>query len=257
MIEFELVKRVDTPPLSIFYSMIHYKNEIFGFGRNHYWDERLINNIKLNENFDIIENIKKFKGEDPRCFIHKEKLYVLDNFLNDMYLIRYDDMEFIKINISGKNLSYISHNDKLYFIHYMKPFILYEHDLDTNTITHVPTFLGLEANHEYRGGTPGYRLGTNKYYGFGHRTYWKDSILLHDVFLWIVSFENEFPEITIHDVIQPPNSEIICDPTCVIEINNKYYMVTAESHGIWWYEQDYITNVYEIKNLENYMREAK
>ena len=59
-------------------------------------------------------------GEDPRCFEYNNKIYVLDNYVNDMYLIDNETQNYIRINISGKN-----HNNVLYFIHYIKPFELY------------------------------------------------------------------------------------------------------------------------------------
>jgi hypothetical protein len=102
-------------------------------------------------------------------------------------------------------------------------------------------------NYEYRGGTPGYKLNDNEYYGFGRRTYIQDSILKHDIFKWIVSFDNDkLPRISYYDIEQPYNSKNICDPTSIIEINNKKYLITAETDKPWFSEQDYITNVYEI-----------
>jgi hypothetical protein len=50
------IKRIHTTPNSIFYSLIKYNNEILAFGRRHYGGERVIKKIKLNENFDIIED---------------------------------------------------------------------------------------------------------------------------------------------------------------------------------------------------------
>ena len=42
---FTFVKRIETTKDSIFYSFIHYKNEILGFGRKHYND--IENKIKF------------------------------------------------------------------------------------------------------------------------------------------------------------------------------------------------------------------
>jgi acid phosphatase class B len=118
--KFSFIKRIDTAKNSIFYSLIKSNNVIIGFGRRHYGTERVIKKITLDENFDIIEdNNITFRGEDPRCFEYNNKIYVLDNYWNDMYLIDYDNIKYIKINISGKNISFISHNNKLYFIHYI------------------------------------------------------------------------------------------------------------------------------------------
>ncbi len=257
---FNLTKRINTRHNSIFYSVIHYKNQIFGFGRYHYSFGLEIIRVKLNNNLDIVEYREKLKGEDPRCFIHNNKLYIQDNYFNNMYLIDYEENTYRRVPAQGKNISYISHKNKLYFIHYIKPFVLYEHDLDTNTIAPVQTIQG-DQDYEYRGGTPGYKFSESEectiYYGFGHRTYNKNSVLTHDVFLWVLYFNGGLPFLKIHEVIQPPNSKNICDPTCVIKMDDKYYMITAESEHGWWVEQDYVTNLYEIKNLENYMSDAK
>ena len=243
------IKRIVTTKHSIFYSLIKKDNEIIGFGRRHYGTERIIKKISLNENFDIIEdNNITFRGEDPRCFEYNGKIYVQDNYLDDMYLIDYDNAKHIKINISGKNISFINHNNVLYFIHYIKPFQLYKFDVETGNIIKVDVNdNNKHYNYEYRGGTPGYKLNNNEYYGIGHRTYMQNGILKHDIFKWIVHFEdNKLPRISIFNIEQPPNSKNICDPTSIIEINNKKYLITAETEYSWFQDQDYITNVYEI-----------
>jgi hypothetical protein len=56
-----------------------------------------------------------------------------------------------------------------------------------------------------------------------------------------------FFRISYYDIEQPENSLNICDPTSVIIIDNKKYLITAESRDEWiTAEQDYVTNVYEI-----------
>lgn len=247
--KFSYIKRINTTKDSIFYSLIKNNNEIIAFGRRHYGSERVIKKIRLDEKFEIIEdNNITYRGEDPRCFEYNNKIYVLDNYLNDMYLIDYEKNEYKKINISGKNLSFINHKNILYFIHYIKPFQLYRFDIETGDIIKIDVDDdGNNYNYEYRGGTPGYKLNENEYYGFGHRTYIKDGILKHDIFKWVVYFENDkLPRISHFDIEQPYNSKNICDPTSVIEINNKKYIITAETDEGWFCEQDYITNVYEM-----------
>jgi hypothetical protein len=247
--KFVFVKRINTTKNSIFYSLIKDNDEIIAFGRRHFGGERVINKITLDESFNIIEdNGVIFRGEDPRCFKYNNKIYILDNYLNDMHLIDYYNAKYIKINISGKNISFINHNNTLYFIHYIKPFKLYTFDVKTRNIRNIPVD---DDNNwygcEYRGGTPGYKLNDNEYYGFGHRTYMKNNILTHDIFKWTVYFEkNKLPRIHHIDIEQPSGSQNICDPTSVITINDKKYLITAESENPWFSEQDYITNVYEI-----------
>jgi hypothetical protein len=250
---FTFVKRIDTEKNSIFYSFIHYNNEILGFGRKHYDAKvHLIKKIKIDNEFNIIEdNNETFQGEDPRCFIHKTKLYVTDNFVDKQQLYDYENKTFISVKNHGKNASFISHKNNLYYIHRMKTFELNKIYLECGYAAIIKVEKN-ENNFQYRGGTPGYRFKNeeNKYYGFGHRTYYDNDVLKHDVFLWIVDFTNEKPYITIKDVPKPPNSKNICDPTSVIEINGKLYMITAESERAWFYEQDYITNVYEITDTD-------
>jgi hypothetical protein len=247
--KFSYIKKIDVTKNSIFYSLINYNNVIVAFGRRHFGAERVIKKITLDENFDIIEdNNITFRGEDPRCFEYNNKIYILDNYIHDMFLIDYENTKYIKINISGKNISFINHNNQLYFIHYIKPFILYTFDVETGNITKIDVDDDKHNyNYEYRGGTPGYKLNENEYYGFGHRTYIQDNILKHDIFKWIVFFDNDkLPRISHYDIEQPYNSKNICDPTSIIEVNNKKYLITAETDNPWFYEQDYITNVYEI-----------
>jgi hypothetical protein len=247
--KFSFIKRINTTSNSIFYSLIKKNDVILAFGRRHYGPERVIKKIILDAEFNIIEdNNINFIGEDPRCFDFNNKIYVLDNYLNDMYLIDYDIMKYIKINISGKNISFINHNNVLYFIHYIKPFELYTFDIETGIITKVEVDDDkYDYNYEYRGGTPGYKLKDNVYYGFGHRTYMQNNILNHDIFYWNVVFDNnKLPKIIHYNIEQPFNSKNICDPTSIIEINNKKYLITAETEYPWFCEQDYITNVYEI-----------
>ena len=248
--KFSYIKKINTTKNSIFYSLIKHNNEIIAFGRKDVLSgKREIKKIILDEIFDIIEdNNNTFKGEDPRCFEYNNKIYVLDNFLNDMFLIDYKNKKYAKINISGKNISFINHNNVLYFIHYIKPFNLYTFDVETGYIKKIDVDDDKHNyNYEYRGGTPGYKLNENEYYGFGHRTYMRGPILKHDIFKWIVYFDNnKLPRISHFDIEQPYNSKNICDPTSIIVINDKQYLITAETDASWFCEQDYITNVYEI-----------
>ncbi len=249
----DFVKRIDTKMNSIFYSFIHYNNVIIGFGRRHYGTERIIKVIIIDKNFNIIEDneMELIKGEDPRCFMFNGKLYIQDNFLSDMYLFDYINKKYIKINISGKNISFIEHNHSLYFIHYMKPFVLYKFDVDTGVCTKIDVDnTNNTPNSEYRGGTPGYKLSDNQYYGFGHKTYTKNNVITHDIFKWILYFDSDKPRIVCIDIKQPPNSNIICDPTSVITIDDNKYLITAESQHEWNRDQDYITNLYKITDSE-------
>jgi hypothetical protein len=237
-------------------------NKFIGFGRKN-CPARILKKVILNDKLDIIQDDNiTFRGEDPRSFYFNNKMYVIDNYFNDMYLIEHDTnvaKSFTKIHMPGKNLSFIPHDGKLYFMHYIKPFVLYTCNVDTGKCEEV-----VVGNHqtthdyEYRGGTPGYPVkGTdNQYFGYGHRTYMVNGIMTHDVFKWVVTFPADAapPTIEYFDVEQPPGSKNICDPTCVISISDsgsnggaeKLYLITAETVEPWFKDQDYITNVYEI-----------
>lgn len=245
---FNYIKTVSVKKDSIFYSVIHYKNEILGFCRDRY-NSNSIRFVKFNIHFDIIDdNATMIEGEDPRCFIHRDKLYILNNFFSRMTLFDYDSKITIKLPFPGKNISFISRDDELYIIHYIKPFIMYRVDLHTGGVHVVDVSEnGRDEQLLYRGGTPGYKLSDDIYYGYGHKTYiTNDNILMHDIFRWDVDFRGGKPTMEIKDVVQPSNSRCICDPTSVIKMDNKTFLLTAESDKSWFCDQDYITNVYQV-----------
>jgi len=244
---FEFVKRLKTTKNSIFYSFIHYNDKILAVGRRKY-DERVIKFMLVDRNFDVLKDNEQFliRGEDPRCFYHNGEIYIQDNYWNDMYLINLSKQLMQKVDVYGKNISFISHNSRLYFIYYMCPFVLYEYCIETGEIFPINVHQDYYDNFQYRGGTPGYKLCDNVYYGFGHRTYEKENEMYHDVFYWEVTFGGDKPFIEIWNIQQPPNSLKICDPTSVIEMDGKFYLITAESHRPWFQDQEYETNIYQI-----------
>ena len=249
---FNFVKRLETKQNSIFYSLLRSKKNpchILATGRRRY-DERIVQSMILDNNFNIIKEDDVFllKCEDPRSFYHNDCLYIQDNYLDDMHLINLSNSTSHKININGKNITFISHNGRLYFIHIMCPFTLYEYIVETGEIFLIDVQKQDFVNYEYRGGTPGYKINDNIYYGFGHRTYTNQytNTLMHDIFYWEVNFSLKKPYIEMWNVMHPPNCLNICDPTSVININNKTYLITAETDFPWFQEQDYVTNIYEV-----------
>lgn len=267
MIEYQFVKQLNTTNNSIFYSIINYEDQVIGFGRKHF-SQSGIKTIIMDMSFNIIEDNDKtiLSGEDPRCFVHKNILYIQDNTFSNMKLIKYNNDTVSRIGPirrQGKNITFISHNENLYYIHWMKPFIMYKLDTDTMTDIQITPLRNSihtsnEANNEYRGGTPGYKLSENEYFGFGHRTYnsriEKEPTVIHDIFYWKLTFhdnDNDIPSFQTLDIPQPPNSLNICDPTSVIMLNNKMYLITAESNLPWFSENGnkFVNNVYEINIL--------
>jgi len=250
MVKFNFIKRLEVSNNSIFYSFILFENEILGFGRRNILNchERTIKHIKINKVFDIVEDKNiYFKGEDPRCFEYNNSIFVLDNTYNDMHLLNYNKNLYLKILIDGKNISFINHNNKVYFIHFMKPFVLYELNMRNGKAVKIDVDVdhNCECNNEYRGGTSGFKIRDNIYIGFGHRTYVSNNILKHDIYKWEINFDNK-PKLSIIDVDQPIYSKNICDPTSILNVNNKLYLFTAETDLPWFFDQDYINNVYEI-----------
>ena len=250
MIELLFYKRIETSRSSIFYSLINYHDSILGFGRKHYEGHiRKIKVINLDNKFNnVSEHQDNLSGEDPRCFYHQDKLYIVDNYCNDNHLIDYASGERIRIPLSGKNFSFISHNNTLYIIHTMVPLRLYKFDTDQKILTKIYSSQQ-NPNKEYRGGTPGYYKEKNIYYGFGHRTYQSNQGLTHDIYYWEINFDQFPPALTISNLVQPVNSKTITDPTSVIRVEDQDYLVTAESDYPWSREQDYITNVYTIEYI--------
>lgn len=246
-IQLRFYKRIETAINSIFYALTHYNNKILGFARKYYGSGRNIKSIILDTDFNILTEAKDYlRGEDPRCFIHNNELYIVDNYCGDIHLIKYDTKEYIKIPLTGKNFSFISHNNQLYIIHTMMPFSLYSFDIASRKLAKIPTDTSLKENKEYRGGTPGYTKDNKTYYGFGHRTHNTRDGLVHDIYYWEVDFRNENPRLSLRNIAKPKSAKYITDPTSIIEINNIEYLVTAESDHSWDRDQEYITNVYEI-----------
>lgn len=245
-------KTIDITNEAIFYSIIKFKGNIICFRRK-YLDlkKRIIDTLLINERLNIISNCKnKYCGEDPRSFIHNNKLYVVDNYYNDNHLIDVEKNLYLKLNIDGKNLTFISHKNRLYVIYRIKPFIFYEISLIDGSVNKIIEEY-TELNNEYRGGTPGYIKSNNIYYGFGHRTYYNNDTMTHDIFMWELDFNDTYPKIKIIDVEKPTISKNICDPTSIIEIDGVKYLITAETDKPWIIEekkveQQYITNAYKI-----------
>jgi len=248
---FTFVKNIEVPQYSVFYSFIERGDTILGFGRNRY-DDKKIRKLIFNKNFELLKDCGiRLIGEDPRIFEHDNQTYIVDNSLKDSHII--NDNEYIKIKCPGKNFSFLSHDNKLYFIEWYFPFILREMDTTTGETKVIYTDDKI-GNRKYRGGTPGYLLKDSLYYGFGHITD-NENVIKHFPFLWILDMDKY--ELKVIEVEKPGYARDIMDPTCVLNLNEKYYLFTAESDHTWFRDQEYKTNMYEfciddlkIKSLE-------
>ena len=193
-------------------------------------------------------NIKEFsqdelKGEDPRTFIHNGDVYVTDNYYSDMYITNIRTSKRTRLDVSGKNPTFISYKGNLYFFHHMMPLTIYKINVENGELEKINVPNPGNMNGEYRGGPPGYQIGEHNFYGYGHRTYIHNG-LIHDPFRWDFDFETMCLKITL--VKKPESAKNIMDPTSIVEINGKRYMMTAESDKAWNCEQEYITNVYQL-----------
>jgi hypothetical protein len=251
-VQLTFFKRIDTAQNSIFYSLLSdgtADGTILGFARKQY-DERETMTMTFDKNFEIETTADVFiKGEDPRVFRHNGCIYVVDNYLHDVHLYNYTEETYTRINIDGKNLSFISHGDELYFIHTMRPFKLCKVDTRDGSVQAVDCGANdNDTDNRFRGGTPGYNFNTpNIYYGFGHKTYIDmNNVLIHDIFMWVLRFDTH-PSLEIINIDQPAGSKNITDPTCVVHVNDALYLLTAESDEPWFIEQNYVTNVYELQ----------
>ena len=233
--------------MSVFYSFINQNNEIYGYGRKSWKPEsRVITKHQLHS-FELIPTGIELRGEDPRVFKHNDTIYVVDNYLNDLHLYNTKTNRYIKLELTGKNLSFFTHHQKLYAIHIMAPFQLYEIDVDTGQlITKIDTIHNM-SDATYRGGTPGYLWKENQYIGLGHKTYFNPH-LIHDVFLWKVDMTDQ-PKLMIQDLILP-SSNSIKDPTSLFMKNRDLILSTAESQKAWFENQDYHTCFYKVDGLE-------
>ena len=195
--------------------------------------------MRFDEDLNIKDVGGEFRGEDPRVFFHNNKMYIVDNTCDNVHLY---DGSYIRVPLSGKNFTFISHEKELYIIHTMLPLVIYKMDLENESVTMVHHGTE-ETNNQYRGGTPAY----NGYYGFGHRTHIKDGVTLHDVFKWTLDMKTF--EFQITDL--PKTTMNITDPTSVIMLDGVPHLVTAESDKPWFCDQDYVTNLYRIRELRD------
>ncbi len=247
------VKRIDTPKHSIFYSFTKKDDKYIGFGRRSIypdWRVRDITCVQTDSNFENMHETCVLRGEDPRVFLHNGKTYVVDNCIHDMHLYCIEDDTYTKIHIPGKNLTFISNDSRLYAVWSFMPFILVEIDISTGkVIGKLPVDKEYPMDYLlYRGGTPGYHLRDDIYYGFGHMTYigqkhpsHPSDVYYHDPFLWIIKLD-ERPKLNIHVVHKPVNSLKLLDPTSILDGK----LFSAECDTLWGGDADYVTNMYEV-----------
>ena len=99
-------------------------------------------------------------------------------------------------------------------------------------------------NDRYRGGTAGFPTPEKDVFmGFGHYTLTERNAK-HYPFIWKLNMKTCFLETRL---LKDARFSNITDPITIIEVDKKYYLITAESNDVWFVNQDYITNVWEIQ----------
>jgi hypothetical protein len=252
LLKFE--RRIETPKNSVFYTFARYQGKLLGFGRRSVFPDWTVRDISCNELDDDFTNMREtrvIRGEDPRVFVHQGKTYVIDGYLNDVHMYCIDEgYRRIKLQLPGKNLSFLSVGSQVFVVFSFMPFIMVEIDIDTGRVIRQ-----LDVDNErpmkyllYRGSTYGHHLKDNYWYGFGHMTYHghkhpmkPEDIVYHDPFLWIVKMDT-VPKLQMFIVHKPPKALRIFDPACIFE--GKVF--SAESDLLWGEDTDYVTNMYSL-----------
>jgi hypothetical protein len=250
---FNLYKKIKFDKLSesIFYSIISYKNKLICFALSSYMSEskllksQIDNEINVNDN---IEMINDFLFVRPTPFIHKNNLYIVNKHFSNLSLYDVDNKKYIKFNINKNNFSFISHNDELYFIYSIKPFILYKYLLETDQIIKLVVDNVGEIDNGYVSNTCGYKFINNIYYGYGNNSYLDKEKVVYDIFMWTIDFNYKNPHIEIYNIKKPSNSKNIFIPTSIYEYNYKSYLVSFETNDLWFVDKNFETNIYEITN---------
>jgi hypothetical protein len=273
-----LKQRISTKPNSIFYTLIPLSKGFLGIYRHHYASYDL-GVAFLNDNFDIIiDHNERYGGVDPRSFMHLGEWYIIDNSLNRNRIIRLQIPELANPDLNesieetntnsnnqdtflpifeevygpesgdlnyskGKNFTYISEGEVLYQVRWFYPLEIYRFE-ETMKSTQLVHKSDSKPDDKYRGGTPGYSTGYHgEYIGFGHYTITQKRKLKHLPFVWKLNIFTKSLETRILDLKPIYN---IMDPVAVISLDDKFYLITAESHLSWFSNQDYVTNIWEI-----------
>lgn len=241
----KFIRRLELPDESIFYSGYYnaIENKIILYGRSGYRSRSITKSI-LDTNFNTKNIITtRIRAEDPRVIILNKTIYMIDNFWNDTHLIDIENLKYIRIGLKGKNFVWLIENANLYFLHQIKPIIMYKFNIHTKEPEIILNYSSKsEINGEYRGGTPFYNYFNDFQFALGHRTYLCNKTVKHDPF--VIIYKNG--SFTFLDIEKPSNAKNIFDPCSVIKIGEKLYLTTAESEYPWFRKQNYYNNLYEL-----------
>lgn len=245
-----LVARVPTPEGAIFFCLSEGLDGSFeAFYRKQYNEQTLARCTIDPKSWTISRDAGAVcPGEDPRTFAHRGVRYVVDNSWGQSSLIVPDeDFRSCRLPSKGKNLTLIPHGDALLCIEWLRPLTV----LTTSESPYPETWHRLkrkasdERDTSLRGGTPGYRTPTEGIYiGFGHRTVQDASGVTHEPFAWRLDTVSWSLSTA---AVDATFERRITDPTCVIQHEGKFFLVTPESHHPWFGGmQEFYTCVYQL-----------
>ena len=244
-----------------FANFVPYNNEFYGMVRHgNAGSNDVLHRVIYDKQLTLKEDIFVTKGEDPRCFIHKNTPYVItwSPFkTNGVITMEYKLINLITLSITtlqienyvtpstlptlGKNWMPITVDNELYFILTIDPILNILHcDVDRGIckwIKHNPT-----ANNEMpftksRGGTPFiYNEQLGRYIGVGHRTL---TPYRHTPYLYTIS--KTFDDVTIgEDIVTDKTS--IEDPLSIFELNGNIFVCICN----WLVPQDGGVDLYKL-----------
>jgi hypothetical protein len=245
-ITLEYVTRLNVPNSSIFWSGYVSGEFIHLYGRSTYRAYSLTHALvdKANLSVKSIDD-PRIPGEDPRFFVLNGESFLVDNFLGRVTIIALISRRRIRVPLAGKNFVWYEQNGELRILWTIKPIQVFTINLTSGCPTKVlyPYDPGPRDN-EYLGGTPLTSVNSTFQFGFGHRTYNKRGKLIHDPFL-IMKNGDRFE---LSAIEKPPGALAICDPCCLLLIDNSFYLITAEAESSWFRPQDYRTMVYRVRS---------
>jgi hypothetical protein len=247
----EHVTRLDVPVDSIFWTGWVDGSLIRLYGRKQYNVYAISSAVAHASNFSVINSSDPYIiAEDPRLFEFRGEQLLIDNRLHKVRVIPLSNVRYIPVHLKGKNFVWYEENEELRFMWKIKPVTLYKFNLEKGSLEPVPYPYDPGAqNHEYRGGTPLFKMNSSFQFGFGHRTIViekrprdKNRQVFHNPFI-IVKNESQFMVLPME---KPQRAMKISDPSAILLINGVFYLIMAESKKEWFFPQQYDNHVYRI-----------
>ena len=202
------------------------------------------------------------KCEDPRSFVLKDEIYVVDNHMTEpRHWYNIHSMQTVTAKTShpqqGKNWSPLIYNETLHFIFSLDPLCIIRCDVHTGNCIDLHDVCKEKAHGgEWRGGTNAIVLGS-LIAGFGHRTM---PGAHHEPFFWTFPISSLFiPNTTkvemypINDTfhrsygwVHPSNLLGVHDPSALVMRRGELLLVMTESDTDWFREQTYNLTTYKV-----------